>query len=162
MSLLRSLRQDESGSAVVELGLVAVTLSGLMIAMIDLGKGYSEKLVLEQVAQRAVEKAMQGVQADAQTSIFTTLKAEAATEAGVNQTDVVVKYWLECAGVSQFTTFPKMDEDYAKVCSSGVQYSRFLEVRIEKAYTPTFNMPWLHANAQGKVIVKARAGLRVQ
>ena len=162
MTLLQSLLEDESGSAVVELGLVAVTLSGLMIAMIDLGKGFSEKLVLEQVAQRAIEKAMQGVQADAQTTIFTTLKAEAATEAGIPQSDVVVKYWLECAGVSRFTTFAKMDEDYAGVCAAGVQYSRFLEISLQKAYTPTFNMPWLNANAQGKVIVKARAGLRVQ
>lgn len=162
MSRFRALLQDESGSAVVELGLVAVTLSGLMIAMIDLGKGFSEKLVLEQVAQRAIEKAMQGVQADAQTSIFETLKEEAAAEAGVPEANVVVKYWLECAGVSQFTTFAKMDDDYKKVCDEGVRYSRFLEVRIQKAYTPTFNMPWLNTNTQGKVIVKARAGLRVQ
>jgi Flp pilus assembly protein TadG len=153
---------DDRGSSVVELALLAPILTGVLFAVVDLGKGYNEKLVIEQVAQRAIEKAMQGVQADPQTGIFATLKSEAATEAGIDESAVVVKYWLECAGVSQFTTFAKMDEDYKKVCGAGVQYSRFLEISLRKAYTPTFNMPWLNTNAQGKVIVKARAGLRVQ
>jgi Flp pilus assembly protein TadG len=162
MKSLRRLLSDDTGSSIVELGLVGPILAAMVIGMIDLGKGFSEKLFIEQVAQRAVEKAMQGVQGDAQSDIFQTLKAEAATEAGVNQTDVVVKYWLECAGVSQFTTFPKMDEDYAKVCGVGVQYSRYLEVSIQKAYTPTFRMAWLGANSQGQVTLKAKAGIRVQ
>lgn len=154
--------QDESGSSVVELALIAPILTGVLFAIVDLGKGYNEKLLLEQVAQRAIEKAMQGVQADPQTGIYATLKSEAATEAGIDPSAVVVKYWLECNGTSQFTTFAKMDDDYKKVCDPGVQYSRFLQVSLEKAYTPTFNMPWLQANSQGKVVVKARAALRVQ
>lgn len=162
MNMLRSLRSDDKGSAIVELALLAPILTGALFAIVDLGKGFNEKLVLEQVAQRAIEKAMQGVQADPQSGIFATLKAEAATEAGIDQSAVTVKYWLECAGVSQYTTAAKMDDDYKKVCNPGVQYSRFLEVKLQKAYTPTFNMPWLNTNAQGKVIVKARAGLRVQ
>jgi hypothetical protein len=134
----------------------------VLFAIVDLGKGFNEKLVLEQVAQRSIEKAMQGVQADPQTGIFATLKSEAAAEARIDASAVVVKYWLECNGVSQFTTYAKMDDDYKKVCGQGVQYSRFIQISLEKAYTPTFNMPWLNTNAQGKVIVKARAGLRVQ
>jgi hypothetical protein len=55
-----------------------------------------------------------------------------------------------------------MAADYNKVCNAGVAYARFVEVSMQKAYTPTFNMPWLQANAQGKVMVNARAGLRVQ
>jgi hypothetical protein len=162
MRCLRSLWSDNNGSSVVELALLAPLLTGALFAIVDLGKGFNEKLVLEQVAQRSIEKAMQGVQADPQTGIFATLKAEAATEAGIAASDVVVKYWLECNGVSQFTTYAKMDDDYKRVCGEGVQYSRFIQISLQKAYTPTFNMPWLNTNAQGKVIVKARAGLRVQ
>lgn len=162
MKLLRELAADEAGNAIVELGLLAPTLAGVLFCIVDLGKGFNEKLVLEQVAQRAIEKAMQGVQADPQTGIFSTLKAEAATEAGIAESAVSVRYWLECNGVSQNTSAASMDTDYNKVCPSGQRYARFLEVGLQKAYTPTFNMPWLNANADGKVIVKARAGLRVQ
>lgn len=162
MIKLRTVAADESGTSVMELGLIAPILAALVIGMIDVGKGYTHKLVLEQVAQRVVEKAMQGVQTDNSTSIFDTLKAEAAAEAGVSLEEVAVRYWLECAGVSQNTSAATMEEDYKPSCTVGVQSSRFLEVRIQKAYTPTFNMPWLGANAQGQVIVKARAGLRVQ
>jgi Flp pilus assembly protein TadG len=162
MRRFRLLLRDERGSSVVELALIAPILTGLLFAIVDLGKGYNEKLLLEQVAQRAIEKAMQGVQADPQTGIFATLKAEAAAEAGVAESAVLVKYWLECNGVSQFTTFAKMNDDYKKVCDEGVQYSRFIQISLQKAYTPTFKMPWLGANAQGQVVVKARAGLRVQ
>ncbi|NJC06908.1 Flp pilus assembly protein TadG [Sphingomonas kaistensis] len=162
MRLFRKFLGDESGASVVELGLLAPILSGLLIGVVDLGKGFSEKLVLEQVAQRAIEKAMQGVQVDSQSSIFATLKSEAATEAGVQNSAVVVKYWLECNGTSTFVDFASMDTKYNDDCPAGQRYARFIEVKIEKAYTPTFAMPWLNTNSAGKVLVKARAGTRVQ
>ena len=162
MKLLRSLLRNEGGNAIVELGLLAPVLAGIVYVVVDLGKGFSEKIVLEQVAQRAIEKAMQGVQADPQSGIFATLKAEAATEAGIDPGAVVIKYWLECDGVSQFTTFAQMDARYNIVCPGTQRYARFLEVSLQKAYTPTFNMAWMGANAQGKVLVKARAATRVQ
>jgi hypothetical protein len=162
MKVLRSLFSEDQGTSVVELALLAPILTGILFAIVDLGKGFNEKLILEQVAQRAVERAMQSVQGDAQSGIFGALKSEAALEAGIDESAVVVKFWLECNGVSRFTTFQKMEENYRGDCGSGVQYSRFLEVSLQKAYTPTFKMPWLNTNAQGKVIVKARAGLRVQ
>jgi Flp pilus assembly protein TadG len=69
MRCLRSLlHDDKAASSVVELGLLAPILRGVLFAIVDLGKGFNEKLVLEQVAQRAIEKAMQGVQADPQTA----------------------------------------------------------------------------------------------
>lgn len=162
MKCLKRLFNDERATSAVELGLLAPILAGILFAIVDLGKGFNEKLFLEQVAQRAIEKAMQGVQADAQTGIFSTLKSEAATEAGVSESNVVVKYWLECNGVSKFTTFAKMNDDYNQVCPEGQVYSRFLEVRLQKDYTPVFKMPWIQVNSAGKVVVKARAGLRVQ
>jgi Flp pilus assembly pilin Flp len=162
MSSLRALLADQRGTSVVELGLIAPILAAMVIGMIDLGKGYNHKLVLEQVAQRAIEKAMQGVQGDNQAAIFQTLRVEAAQEAGVPAANVTIRYWLECAGVSQNSNAATMVVDYGKQCEEGVQYSRFLEVRITKGYTPTFNMPYLQANEQGQVMVKARAGIRVQ
>ncbi len=159
---LRSFLRDERGSSIVELGLLAPILVGLVYAIVDLGKGFNEKVRLEQVVQRTIEKAQQGVQADPQTGIFSTLKAEAAAEAKTDESNVVIKYWLECNGVSKFTTFAKMSDDYNQVCPGTETFARYLEVSLSRAYTPTFNMPWLNTNAQGKVIVKVRSGIRVQ
>lgn len=162
MMTTRSLLRDEEGTSIVELALLAPILTGLLFAIVDLGKGFNEKVRLEQVVQRTIEKAQQGVQADPQSGIFATLKAEAAAEANTDPSNVVVKYWLECNGVSKFTGFATMAADYNQVCPDGQTFARYLEVSLSRAYTPTFNMPWLGANAQGQVIVKAREGIRVQ
>ena len=160
---LFKLARDESGTSIIELALLAPLLATLVIGMTDLSMAFSEKLKLEQVAQRAVEKAMQGMQGDDSTDIFNTLKAEAATTAGVPQTAVTVRYWLECNGVSQNTSASTMQADYEKVCSNSTHvYSRHLNITIEKKFTPTFNVRWLGSNSDGTFTVSGEAGLRVQ
>jgi hypothetical protein len=141
---------------------VAPFLATLVIGMIDISRGYSAKLKLEQVAQRTVEKAMQGMQGDDSVDIFDTLKAEAAETAEVDESAVEVRYWLECNGVSQNTSPSTMPADYEKVCSDGERYSRHLNVEIEKGYTPMFATKWLGANSDGSFTLVGEAGIRVQ
>lgn len=160
--MFRRLLAQDKGSAIVELALTAPLLATLVIGLVDLSKGYSEKLVLEQVAQRAIEKAMQGMQGDSSVAIFQTLQLEAATQAGVIPTAVKVRYWLECNGVSQNSSAATMDADYKKLCADGQYYSRHLSVQITKTYTPIFSMKWAGANADGNYILKGKAGMRVQ
>lgn len=160
--LFRRLGQDQRGTSVMELGLIAPIFATMVIGIVDISKGYSEKLVLEQVAQRAVEKAMQGMQGDNSVAIFKTLQMEAAAEAGVPTTAVTVRYWLECNGVSQNVSDVTMDVDYNKLCPNGQYYSRHLQVRIVKTYTPTFSMKWAGANDDGNYILSGQAGMRVQ
>ncbi|HYC65277.1 MAG TPA: TadE/TadG family type IV pilus assembly protein [Reyranellaceae bacterium] len=163
--MMRSLIQvarDERGGSMIEMALVAPFLATLVIGMVDISRGYSEKLQLEQVAQRAVEKAMQGMQGDNSTTIFQSLKVEAATAAGVPQSAVEVRYWLECNGVSQNSSAATMDADYNQVCQSGQVYARYLNVRIQKTYTPMFSTRWAGANANGTYTLVGQAGLRVQ
>lgn len=160
---LDTLGRDERGTSVVELALIAPILATMVVGLIDLSKGYSDKLFLEQVAQRAVEKAMQGMQGDSSTAIFNTLRLETATAAGVQPTAVTVRYWLECNGVSQNTSAATMAADYEKVCSSGQVYSRHLMVRVQKRYTPIFSLRWMgNANADGTFTLTGQAGMRVQ
>lgn len=156
------LRDDEEGTSVVELGLVAPILAAFVVGIVDLSQGFSQKLILQQVAQRAVEKAMQGMQGDSSTAIFNTLKVEAAEAAGVQPTDVTIRYWLECNGVSQNSSAATMAADYEKVCPSDQRYSRHLNVRIFKTYTPMFSLRWAGANANGTFTLRGEAGLRVQ
>ena len=159
---LRKLAGDERGSSLIEMALVAPFLAALVIGMVDISRAYSAKLRIEQVAQRSVEKAMQGMQGDDSTDIFETLKEEAAETADVAENDVDVRYWLECNGESQNGSPATMAADYEKVCDDGEVYSRHLEVAIEKDYTPMFSTRFLGSNSDGSFTLVGEAGLRVQ
>ncbi len=162
MRTLRKLSGDERGASIIEMALTAPFLAALVIGMVDISRGYNAKLQLNQAAQRAVEKAMQGMQGDESTDIFQGLQEEAALVAGVDEEDVDVRYWLECNGVSQNTSKATMAADYEKVCQPGEVYSRHLNVQIEKVYAPMFQTKWLGSNPDGTFDLIGEAGLRVQ
>lgn len=147
---LNRIAADERGATLVEMGLVAPFLASFIIGMVDLSNGYSARLQLEQAAQVAIEK-VQAYQTT--TSTYDTLKAEAATAAGVDQSAVKVSYWLECNGVKQ--------ADYNATCGTNA-YARWIQVEITKTYSPTFKVKWPHANADGSFTLKGSAGMRTQ
>lgn len=159
---LLKLARDDRGTSVIELALIAPMLATLIIGISDLSLAYSAKLQLEQAAQRSIEKAMQGMQGDESTDIFDGLKTEAATTAGVAESAVTVRYWLECNGVSQNSSPSSMEADYNKVCSGTAVYSRHLSVSIQKRFTPTFQIKWLGSNTDGTFTLVGESGLRVQ
>lgn len=150
ISLLAPVR-DQRGAAVIELAIIAPIFATMLIGMVDIGRGYSMKLQLEQAAQRAIEKVMNG-QADKSTAAA--LKTEAATTAGVPETSVTVDFWLECDNARQ--------ANYDSVCSSGAVYRRYLTVQIDKIFTPMFATKWLGANSDGTFTVVGKTGVRTQ
>jgi Flp pilus assembly protein TadG len=85
------LSRDDRGAAIIEMALLAPLLATVVIGMTDLSLAYSQKLLLEQAAQRSIEKAMQGMQGDDSTDIFETLQEEAAATAGVNENAVTAR-----------------------------------------------------------------------
>lgn len=159
MRRLNEINRDERGTSIVELALALPVLAALLIGMVDISRGFSAKLQLEQAAQRSIEKAMQGKK---ETSLYTSLKAEGATAAGVNQNAVNVRYWLECNGVSQNSSSATMAADYEKVCTAGQSYARYVTVEISKIYTPMFSTRFAGASADGTYTLKGKAGVRVQ
>ena len=144
------LARDERGNSLVELGLVAPILSVMFIGMVDLSQAYSAKLELEQAAQRSIEKVMQY---QTQYSTYGTLQTEAANAAGVPTSQVTVNYWHECNGVKTAT--------YNTVCVNQTE-SRYIEVSINKDYTPTFGTRFLPGAVNGKLTLNGKAGLRTQ
>ncbi len=150
-TLFMRLRSDRRGAAVMELAIIAPFFATMLIGMVDIGRGYSTKLQLEQAAQRAIEKVMNG-QADKSTAAA--LKTEAATIAGVPETSVTVDFWLECDNARQAS--------YDTTCSSGAVYRRYLTVQIDKTFTPMFSTKWLGANADGTFTVTGKTGVRTQ
>ncbi len=145
------LRRDHRGTAVMELALVAPIFATMLIGMVDIGRGYSMKLRLEQAAQRSIEKVMNG-QADR--SSAAALKSEAATVAAVPESDVTVDFWLECDNARQ--------SSYDSVCSTSAVSRRYLTVQINKTFTPMFSAKWLGANSNGTFTVIGKTGVRTQ
>jgi len=162
MRSLLNLTRDERGTSIVELALIAPLFATFIIGTVDISRGYSAKLQLEQVAQHGIEKAMQGMQGNDSQLIFQSLQSEVATAADVPVPNVEVRYWLECNGVSQNSNPATMAVDYERVCSAGQLYSRHLNVKITKTYTPMFSTRWAGANANGTYTLIGEAGLRVQ
>src|SRR4051812_17680835 len=152
-----ALAGDCRGASIVELALAAPFLATLIIGMVDISRGYSAKVQLTQAAQRAIEKAMQG---DKTTDLYDTLEAEAASAAGVATSAVDARYWLECGGVSRFTTKATMTADYDQVCTSGT-YARYVSVDITKTYSPMFSTKWAGANTNGSYTLHGKATIRV-
>ena len=157
MSITR-LAQDDRGASIVELALVAPVLASLLIGMVDLSRAYSHKLLLEQAAQRAIEKVQQ-YQASSSTPDL--LKAEtvaAAQDAGFASTtdaDVTVDFWLECNGTRA--------TDYNSVCPDGQNYGRWVSIDLKGTYTPMFrSRHWPGANSDGTFTLHGKAGMRTQ
>lgn len=151
--------RNERGASLIELALAMPFLATMVIGMVEVSQGYSAKIKLTQAAQRAIEKAMQG---EKESSLYDTLQSEGATAAGVPTSQVTVRYWLECNGVSQMTSVATMTADFEKVCGSGVTYQRYVSVDIQGSYTPMFSTKWLGSNADGSYTLHGKAGIRVQ
>jgi Flp pilus assembly protein TadG len=155
MSMLahfRALARDQRGAAVIELALAAPLMATLLIGLVDLSTAYSDKLRLEQVAQRTVEKVQQKSFKPADE---TTLESEAQTEAGSGAT-ADVTYWLECNGVRQTGS-----SAYANGCSSGQENSRYVQVDIQKTYTPIILARFAGSSTTGTFTLHGIAGIRI-
>lgn len=149
----RSLRvfADESGSSVIEMGLVAPFLAAMLIGMVDLSRAYSTKLQVEQAAQRTIEK----IQVTSyQPTDNTTLQTEAAAAAGVAVANVTVSSWLQCNNSST-------KQSFTGSCSGSEPFARYVEIQITKAYTPLFAVKW-DRTASGIWTINGKAGIRVQ
>lgn len=153
MSRAVSLLRNERGSSVIEMALAAPVLALLLIGMVDMSRGYSTKLQLEQVAQRTIERVQNSDYSESQK---TTLQSEAATAAGVATTAVAVTSWLECNNSGTKLAFT------ASCTDPNDHYARYVEIDIQKTYTPMFSTRFAGANADGTYTLHGVAGVRVQ
>ena len=155
---LRTLAADERGAALIEMALATPILAACLMGMVDISRAYSERLQLEQATQRAIEKVFNN---QTQSTSYNTLKNEAvsaANDAGyatVTSSDVTIDYWLECNGTRQ--------TDYDTNCPDGQIYARYINVSIQKKFTPIFGTKYFPgANSDGTFTLKADAGIRTQ
>lgn len=156
MGIFSKLRRDEDGATIVEMGLMAPILAAMLVGAVDMALGFSEKLEVEQAAQRAVEQVMQGRSSGGD---YTDIVPEAAAAAGVPESQVVVTYWLECDGVAQGEDVTSCGDDDD---GNPVPYARYVNVRITKTYEPFLGSELAGANADGNYTLVGEAGMRVQ
>lgn len=154
MKNLIPIARNEDGTSIIEMGFAAPILALMLIGMVDMSRGYSAKLQLEQIAQRTVEKIQNTDYVDS-ADYKTALKAEAAAAAGVATTAVTINSWLECNndGVKLAFTASCANVDH--------QYARYVEVSIQKTYTPMFKTRFGGAEADGTYTLVGTAGVRV-
>jgi Flp pilus assembly protein TadG len=152
------LARDERGTSIVEMGLLIPVLATVVIGVADISRAYSQKLLLEQAAYRAIEKVQQYQSTE---STYDTLKNDvvaAATAAGfsdVTASNVTVDYWLECGGVRQST--------YDTSCSTAPATARWISIDVTHNFTPMFaSSKWPGSNSNGSYTLHGRASLRTQ
>jgi Flp pilus assembly protein TadG len=155
---LQNLARDQRGASIIEMALLLPVMSTLVIGVVDISRAYSQKLLLEQAAYRAIEKVQQYQSTE---STYDTLQNEvvsAANSAGftdVTTANVTVSYWLECNGVKQTT--------YDSTCATAAGTARWITVDVTHNFTPMFaSSRWPGSNTDGTYTLHGRAGLRTQ
>ena len=152
------LARDERGASIIEMALLLPVLSTLVIGVVDLSRAYSQKLLLEQAAYRAIEKVQQYQSTESTYNTLQTEVVSAATSAGftdVTSANVTIDYWLECNGARA--------TNYDSTCSSGQTYARWISVDVTHNFTPLFaSSRWPGSNTDGTYTLHGRAALRTQ
>jgi Flp pilus assembly protein TadG len=158
ISFERSLLRDKRGAALIEMGLLLPVMATIVVGVADISRAYSQKLLLEQAAYRAIEKVQQYQSSESTYNTLQNDAVSAATAAGftdVTTSSVTVDYWLECNGVRQ--------TNYDTVCTSGQTYARWISVDVVHNFTPMFaSSKWPGSNSDGSYTLHGRAALRTQ
>ena len=178
---MSTIRNDERGSATIELAIIAPMLAVMITGVVDLSMAYSRKLEIEQGAQRAIEKVMQTTTTD---TVHGTLAAEAASAAKVPINQVTVKYTIECDGTESDITanvnaFQKAVEDGFALdpdfdvssidttnlsCASGTTTQRsYITVNITDLYEPVIDPQLVGIKSVGgKFPITVDTGIRTK
>lgn len=158
MRFKKSLLRDKRGAALIEMGLLLPVMATVVIGVADISRAYSQKLLLEQAAYRAIEKVQQYQSTESTYNTLQNDAVSAATAAGftdVTTASVTVDYWLECNGVRQAS--------YDTVCTSGQTYARWISIDVVHNFTPMFaSSKWPGSNSDGTYTLHGRAALRTQ
>lgn len=155
----------DRGASVIEFALAAPFIATLLLGMIEVSRAYSDRLMLEQAAQRTIEKVQQQ---RAVSSDYSSLRDEAAAAASVSRNNVVVRQWLECtptdgAGNPTGSPVSQGENSLTNQCPNGTDIpSRYVTVAITKTFTPVVGARYLGANDDGSYTLAGEAGVRIQ
>jgi Flp pilus assembly protein TadG len=153
MSRLRSLARDERGNSLIEMAFVAPLLAALVVGSVDISRGVSAKLQVEQAAQRSIELVQRS---EYKTSDKATYEADARAAAGTGSTATLTA-WLECNGNGVHLNID------TGACAATEAMAKYVQMSVQKPFTPLFGTRFFAAaNSNGTVTVHATAGIRVR
>jgi Flp pilus assembly protein TadG len=161
---LRSAWRDERGASVIELAMAAPFLAAIVIGMSDLARAYSLKLLLEQAAQRTIEKVEnQKSVATTYNSALTTEATSAMTDAGYSSGNTITPdSWVECS--SNGGTSWTRQANFTDSCPNASDITaRYVKVTISRNFVPLFpSRHWPNANSAGNIPITGSAEVRIQ
>jgi Flp pilus assembly protein TadG len=150
---IKALAADSRGTSLVEFAAAAPVFALLVVGIGDISRGFSERLALQQAANRTIELAHLDTQ-DPTTDNYNYLVPEAATAAGVPQSQVSLVSWLECDGTRKA---------FDATCDEDEQIARYITLTINSHFRPAFSsIAYPGALPDGRVPIVAQASLRVQ
>ena len=154
MRALSSIRADQRGNSLIEMAIVAPVLATLLVGAVDISRGVSNKLRLEQAAQRTIELVQRS---EYKTTDNPTLKADAEAAAGTGSVATVTA-WLECNHNGT-----KLNYDTGVCATQTEPYARYVQVTVQKTFKPMFGTRFFPgANPNGTFTLRAIAGVRTQ
>jgi Flp pilus assembly protein TadG len=163
----RNIRECDRGASIIEFALAAPFLAALLLGIIELSRAYSDRLQLEQAAQRTVERVQQMTVASSDYSWMRTEAAQAA-EIPVTNNNPTLTQWLECTptdGNGNPTGDPvhQGNNSLGQECPSDTDVpARYVSIAIERTFTPIIATRYLGANPDGTYTLTGEAGLRIQ
>jgi Flp pilus assembly protein TadG len=123
------LRRDQSGTAAVELGLVAIMLAGIITPLVDFGMGTYTKMRVQSAAEAGAQYALvHGYDAPTIKTV-----AQSATKLGTNVTVTVPA--LSCYCITG-NAIAKPAVGCATTCANGNPPGSFVEIDTTYVYTP--------------------------
>ena len=145
MTRVRSLGRDERGTSLIEMALIAPLLAALLVGVVDISRGVSVKLQVEQAAQRSIELVQRS---EYKTADKATYVADAQAAAGTGSTATLTA-WLECNGNGVH-----LDIDTGS-CAATDAVARYVQMTVQKPFTPMFGTRFFPgANSNGTVTVE--------
>lgn len=162
MLKLRHLSACDRGATVIEFALVAPVMATLLLGIVELSRAYSDRLELEQAAQRTIERVQQQRTVS---SDYSALADEAAAAAGITKTqsNPRVRQWLECSSDSGANWVSQGENSLANQCPNDTDLpARYVSISIQKTFTPIVRSTYLGADANGRYTLTGQAGIRIQ
>lgn len=150
---LRSLWRDQRGNSMVEMALATPLLATLLVGTVDISRAVSAKIVVEQAAQRTVEKVQAEENFD--TGNIADYEADAKAAAG-NGSSATVVAWLECNNDGVHLDFDTGS------CGTGVPYARYVQVSVSDSFDPMFGTQFFPGATADGVPVSGKAVVRIQ
>jgi Flp pilus assembly protein TadG len=148
-ALLRRIRRDKRGVSTIELALATPILSIMLVGLVDMASYFSAQMSLQQAAARSLER----VQVGAPSISAPLIRTEAATAAGVPESQVTVETWLECNNTKQAST--------VTVCAGTQDAGKYVKVTISSSYVPYFSFsPLGTRQSNGSVSLTAASSVR--